>query len=490
MVRVTEDPSAVTGTIEAPPQRLATSRASASESGDSSRRSSVDAAIETLTNAKPAVEHTAEPPVLTASAQQDVGDKNQQVIANAVAMLESVRSESKDEGDAEPTQPSPAPQADEVTEVQTSVRSFEPKNEETVGGLVSATLTDLAEPMEATLDKTPTQSTPPQETASVGDLPSDSIPAVSRTEIPRTGQPKPIGEALAKTLVDLPDLPERAPSTDGASPKRIGEPARSQSPTVQTVSHTSAESESSPVSPKALRAYSDDELFEELLLRMAAPGENEGDSDRMRREFMVRHLMVLAGDPENAIRAMDSLGEHERNFLQHQLKALWQVIDPDGHPSASRRFTSTLPLLREATAHLAAATDSLDLRNLVFCTEIESYGKFKPFEGNRFVAGQQVIVYCEVENFICASTKEGFFKTELQGIYDLYDEDGNKVLSQLLPLDSQLVRNPLRDHFVAYQMALSDELIPGTYRLELTLEDMLGKKYGQASVPFEIVAGR
>ncbi|MEM6692901.1 MAG: hypothetical protein AAF664_25965, partial [Planctomycetota bacterium] len=79
---------------------------------------------------------------------------------------------------------------------------------------------------------------------------------------------------------------------------------------------------------------------------------------------------------------------------------------------------------------------------------------------------------------------------ELQGIYDLYDSDGNKVLGQLLPLDSQTVRNPLRDHFVAYQMALSSELPAGTYRLELTLEDMLGKKYGQASVPFEIVAGQ
>ena len=134
---------------------------------------------------------------------------------------------------------------------------------------------------------------------------------------------------------------------------------------------------------------------------------------------------------------------------------------------------------------MAAATDSLALDNLEFCTEIETYGQIKPFAGNRFKAGQQVILYCEVENF-AAAEKDGQFKTQLQGNYDIYDANGTKVVGQMLPADQQQSRNRLRDYFVAYQMYLPKQLAEGTYRLQLTIEDPIGKKYGQANIPFEI----
>jgi hypothetical protein len=35
-------------------------------------------------------------------------------------------------------------------------------------------------------------------------------------------------------------------------------------------------------------------------------------------------------------------------------------------------------------------------------------------------------------------------------------------------------------------MHLPAQLSAGTYRLQLTMEDVVGKKYGQASIPFEI----
>jgi hypothetical protein len=152
---------------------------------------------------------------------------------------------------------------------------------------------------------------------------------------------------------------------------------------------------------------------------------------------------------------------------------------------AGRRFSSALPELREATKYLAAATDSLEVKSLSFCTEIEAYGQVKTFSGNRFEAGQQVILYCEVDNFSVATVDDGF-ETHLQGSYDVYNEGGEKVISQLLPADRQVASNYLRDYFIAYQMNLPKQLSPGTYRLQLTMEDVTGKKYGQASIPFEI----
>ena len=195
--------------------------------------------------------------------------------------------------------------------------------------------------------------------------------------------------------------------------------------------------------------------------------------------------MVLAGRPDEAVDSMKGLNPTEQLYLKNQLQGLWTMINPEGHPSSGRRITEALPKFREATRYMASVTDSLSLRSLEFCTEIESYGQIKPFDGNRFVPGQQVILYCEVENF-AAAERENDFETQLQGSYDIYNAGGTKVISQLLPVDQQRSRNRLRDYFVAYQMNLPKTLPPGTYRLQLTLEDVVGKKYGQANIPFEI----
>ncbi len=234
-----------------------------------------------------------------------------------------------------------------------------------------------------------------------------------------------------------------------------------------------------------MQQLSEAELYRELLDRMSQPSDDESPAQRERREFVMRHLMVLAGDPEAAIESMQGLNPTEQLYLENQLMGLWTMIDPEGHPSSGRRITEALPKFREATRLMATATDSLTLNSLEFCTEIESYGQIKPFEGNRFVAGQQVILYCEIENF-AAEDLNGYFQTQLQGSYDIYSANGTKVISQLLPVDQQQSRNRLRDYFVAYQMNLPKGLPPGTYRLQLTIEDIVGKKYGQSSIPFEI----
>lgn len=234
--------------------------------------------------------------------------------------------------------------------------------------------------------------------------------------------------------------------------------------------------------PKTL---SDRELFEMLTSRLLQPGEEAGKAERSRREIMARHLMVLAGKPDAAVSEIDGLSEEEQEYVRHQLLALWTIVDPGGHPVTGRRFSTALPQLREATKYLAASTDTLEVRSLAFCTEIEAYGQIKEFPRSRFKPGQQVILYCEIENFTSQRSGDGF-ETHLEGSYSVYNEDDQKVFSQVLPADKQVSRNYLRDYFIAYQMYLPKQLTDGRYRLELTMEDVEGKKYGQASLPFEI----
>ncbi len=245
-----------------------------------------------------------------------------------------------------------------------------------------------------------------------------------------------------------------------------------------------------PVVPKTPNASDlvqlpDEKLYAALLKRLATPAPGESEAARNSRLIKLRHLMVLSGDPDTAVEKIEGMPEAEQEYLRHQLLGLWTMVDPHGHPIPSRRFTSALPQLREATKFAAAATDSLEIQSLAFCTEIESYGQIKTFPGNRFEAGQQVILYCEIENFTVAQTDDGF-ETHLQGSYDVYNSDNEKVVSQLLPADKQISANYLRDYFIAYQMHLPQQLSKGSYRLQLTMEDVGGKKYGQSSIPFEI----
>jgi hypothetical protein len=230
---------------------------------------------------------------------------------------------------------------------------------------------------------------------------------------------------------------------------------------------------------------SDQALYSSLLKRLATPVDGESEADRVSRLVRLRHLMVLSGDPDRAVEAIEGMPRAEQEFLRHQLLALWTMIDPKGHPVSSRRFTSALPQIREAAKFAAAASDSLEVRSLSFCTEIESYGQITKFPENRFDSGQQVILYCEIENFTVNQKDEGF-ETHLQGSYDIYNESNEKVVSQLLPADQQVSANYLRDYFIAYQMHLPAQLPSGAYRLQLTMEDVAGKKYGQSSVAFAI----
>ncbi|EMI22908.1 putative secreted protein [Rhodopirellula maiorica SM1] len=297
--------------------------------------------------------------------------------------------------------------------------------------------------------------------------------------------PGGLEEAVVQSISDV----ANAPATDeSGSVKPVSATASKQDPpqvTTAAMQSPATAPTTATVAAPNVDEISDQLLYETLLKRVASATPGESEAEKARRVITARHLMVLAGNPDKAVEKIEGMTDKEQEYLRHQLLGLWTMVDPDGHPVQSRRFSSALPQLREATKYLAAATDSLEVRSLAFCTEILAYGQIKPFSSNRFQSGQQVILYCEVENFIARKIDSGF-QTHLQGSYDILDADNQKVASQLLPADQQTSSNYLRDYFIAYQMHLPKQLPAGNYRLQLTMEDVQGKKYGQASIPFEI----
>lgn len=231
-----------------------------------------------------------------------------------------------------------------------------------------------------------------------------------------------------------------------------------------------------------------EQLLSALILSLQEPKIEESESERHERLVKLSHLLVLAGNPESAMISMEGMTPEEQSFMRHHLQGLWHLIDPEGHPSTSQRLSSVATEFREAAKLAGAATTALDVKRLTFCTEIEAYGQIKPFDENRFKKGQQVILYCEVENFKANQNETGF-EMHLRGSYEIYDSENQRIFNQVLPADRQVSANYLRDYFVAYQMFLPNDLVSGRYSLKLTMEDLVGTKYGQAEVNFEIEGG-
>ncbi|WP_145342344.1 hypothetical protein [Rosistilla ulvae] len=329
--------------------------------------------------------------------------------------------------------------------------------------------------------------------------------------LPKPGQSKPIAQAVG--TVSAPPTAATAPvqqatatasdqeaqaSVAFASPPPAESPADSTAPVEKVAAATpaaaSAEPETKtiqleaevPAAPVAASTNPKEHLealikhYEEQEISLDTPG-------GLTQLAKLRMLYLLADKPDQAMEKVDQLNAAEQDYLRYQMMTMWSMVDPDGSPSRTRRWEKALENLRLASGHLAAATESLDVSSIAFCTEVESYGRITPFKDYKLQPGQQVILYCEIDNFASERLSDGY-ETHFQGSYDLFNADGVRVAEQVLPADKQSCNNYRRDYFIAYRLYLPKQLAPGPHRIQLTIEDLKGKKFGQSTLDFEIVA--
>lgn len=206
--------------------------------------------------------------------------------------------------------------------------------------------------------------------------------------------------------------------------------------------------------------------------------------ERQQLEARLRMMYLAANQLDSSLQPVETWDTQEKEWFRNTLQALYHAYDTEGPESRSRRFSLVAERQRAANQHLAAISN-LEVRNLEFCSAVESYGLITRFPTNSFKADQMVLLYCEIENFATISVPEGF-ETEFKANYEIVDLAGNRVAEQTLPTDRQKCRNWRRDYFIAYRFHLPKDLVPGKYQLKLNIEDLKGKKFGQSSVEFTI----
>jgi hypothetical protein len=211
--------------------------------------------------------------------------------------------------------------------------------------------------------------------------------------------------------------------------------------------------------------------------------ERPGDADALSNQVYLRLLDLAAGRRDEALKPIAGLSPPQQEYWAKQLFALSTYLDRSSGDPSRRAAEASLHLSRAVAA--LAEQGPLVVHNLTFCTDVHSYGVLKRFDPAEFRAGQKVLVYAEIENFKSEETSQGFH-TSLEASYQILDRQGQRVVHDELSLTEEHCQNRRRDFFVRYFIDLPKNLYEGSYTLELTIEDKLGRKIGQSSIDFSI----
>lgn len=256
----------------------------------------------------------------------------------------------------------------------------------------------------------------------------------------------------------------------------------------QPVRRASAEQ---PHQPAKLRPVADepaDDWQAHLQRAIAAlereTGEQPASEAEVRAHAMLRMLYLAADRRQQALSPIDGVSAAQQDYWKQQLYSISTYLDNERLPDGRRRAAEARRYLNEAAARLGEMS-TLSVRNLAFCREVKSYGVYETFKTYEFAPGQEVLLYAEVENFKSEETAQGHH-TSIRSSYQILDSRGARVDEHDFAVTEEYCQNPRRDFFMRYFIWMPKRIYDGRYTLQLTIEDDLSKKIGQASIEFEI----
>jgi hypothetical protein len=145
----------------------------------------------------------------------------------------------------------------------------------------------------------------------------------------------------------------------------------------------------------------------------------------------------------------------------------------------------TMRRLEEALA-LARRQAPLRVDNPCFAWQVRAWGDVERCEVSQFHNGQQVIVYFEVDNLTSEKVLDGH-ATKLDTTLRLVNVSGECLHEWRFPPLTENCPAPRRDYFARYILEVPEGIAPGPLRLEMTVNDLLGEKSADVSLPLEVI---
>ena len=208
----------------------------------------------------------------------------------------------------------------------------------------------------------------------------------------------------------------------------------------------------------------------------------------------LRPLLTLAAislvtpNRELSAEALPGLSNRERDMVAafgEFFLDLGRRLDNARHPEA---------VIEDALASLQRSLTQerqLELPVVALCSRIGGFGEYSEFDRYAFMAhaGQQVIVYVEVDGFTSELNKQGVWVTELSQQLVIYsDRDGIPVWREDWQTAVDMTNQKRRDYFQRQIVTLPKALSVGLYQLKVRLRDEQSGSEAEVAIPFEMVA--
>ncbi|HEU5117077.1 MAG TPA: hypothetical protein VFT74_10465, partial [Isosphaeraceae bacterium] len=133
-------------------------------------------------------------------------------------------------------------------------------------------------------------------------------------------------------------------------------------------------------------------------------------------------------------------------------------------------------------------TATLAIADLRLCQQVTGFGQYEPVEPSEIRAGQELMLYWEVEGFQTVQEND-LYRTLLASELEILPEQGDSPLWSRAFKDSEDVcRRPRRDYFVNYRLTIPESLSPGKYRIRLRLQDRQSSQTAERKLSFDLAS--
>ncbi|QDV37995.1 hypothetical protein [Tautonia plasticadhaerens] len=326
-----------------------------------------------------------------------------------------------------------------------------------------------------------------------GVTPADS-PVPFAPETPEHGGPMQGPEA---SPVDIPPIPPEAiesepfePGTGPTASEPIElpplEPIQTETDAdpADTAASASGESPSSSPDDDARAIPPDDDWRAGLedLLDLAEEAEAQGDGSA---EVWAARKRVLDWVAE-------AEGEVDDATLWQTVMVMLADPEPDlaeapaGGSIEAQPIPTPTPDAPDAGPPGLDPQPTLRVARVAFCREVFGFGRVDPIVAGACRAGQDLIVYCELEG-VRYEAEGDAQAARLWTALEIVPEAGGQALwREVRPLEDCCARARL-DFFVGYGLTLPASLPPGRYRFRVSQEDLNSGAGAVGELPFEIV---
>lgn len=211
-------------------------------------------------------------------------------------------------------------------------------------------------------------------------------------------------------------------------------------------------------------------------------------ADATQLNVLLEILDSIDGDNRSLVNLVSKMKELKESLPPHHYNALRAVITKTKGESSSGQQLDDL--FRQAL-DVVSETSELGIKKAAICNEVNGFGKFNQFESNQFRPGDEVLLYCEIENFATEDIEvaEGtVHQCEFKAQVEYINGNGETDHVQSLAKITDQSKSDRRDFYILFRIRIPD-LSSGDHSLQVQIQDKVGRKSARLDHPirFHIV---